>query len=275
METKNSKLITDKQAFYVRLLELLKEGKFIFINTLTGKVIYFCETFPDNGEVMVDEGFGETNRYLINIIHIDVFRPKSRSVHHIFDDLLKGFAKPVVILLLMMLPMFVKAQVFDFNREVPPNAIYIAYQPWDHGLGLRYDQYIWKMGAYGSVTYGNLGLYKGAGLKNHWKFTAGILIPINDDRMGNQADITLALNRHFVKTFDVDDPYNNYDDTGRIENTPWSFELGMTIKLRRFALGMRTDILRWEPCIDIGIPLSFEMKRKMQHRFNKYNKCTL
>ena len=178
----------------------------------------------------------------------------------------------VLIVVLLSFTMEGTGQFFGFDREKPPNAIYLAYQPWDHGLGLRYDQHFWKMGAYGSASYGKWGLYQGAGLDDHVKLTLGVLVPLKD-WMGNQHDFSIGLNRHFVNAYEVDDPYNNYDP-GRIEAIPWSFELGLTIKMQRFTLGMRTDILRWEPCIDVGIPLNFKDR---YHKFRKFNsvKCKL
>jgi len=149
-----------------------------------------------------------------------------------------------------------KSQFFGFDRDKPSNALYLAYQPWDHGIGLRYDHHVWKMGLYSSATYGSWGLYKQSGLTNHVKLSAGILIPLAD-YIGYQYDISLAANRHFVDYEWIDDYAGvyNYD---KIASRPWSFEIGLTIKMRRFTLGCRTDILHWEPCIDIGIPLTFK-----------------
>lgn len=189
-----------------------------------------------------------------------------------FDNLGNSSVIKLIIILLLSVSVEGMGQFFGFDREKPPNAIYLSYQPWDHGLGLRYDQHFWKMGAYGSASYGKWGLYQGAGLDDHVKLTLGVLVPLKD-WSGNQHDFSIGLNRHFVTPYEVDDPYNNYDP-GRIEAIPWSFELGLTIKMQRFTLGMRTDILRWEPCIDVGIPLNFKSR---YHKFRKYNsqKCRL
>lgn len=167
----------------------------------------------------------------------------------------------VLIVVLLSFTMEGYGQFFGFDRDKPPKAIYLAYQPWDHGLGVRYDQHFWKIGMYGSASYGTLGLYKDAGLEDHFKFTLGFLIPL-DDYMGNQHDISIGLNRHFVSSFEIDDPFNLYD-TGKLESLPWSFELGFTIKMQRITLAVRTDILRWEPCIDLGIPLNFKERRSI------------
>ena len=148
-------------------------------------------------------------------------------------------------------------------REKPPNALYLSYQPWDHGLGIRGDYHLnhW-VGVYGSGSYGQWGLYKSSGLDQHVKLTAGILIPWKDWR-GNQYDWSVGLNHHWVSGQVVESKIFEDDP---VFHQPWSFEVGFTVKMKRFALGMRTDILRWEPCIDVGIPLgwrrnSFNYKR--------------
>jgi len=169
-------------------------------------------------------------------------------------------ATAVIVAVFLSLSMEGRGQFFAFDREKPPNAVYLAHQPWDLGIGLRYDQHFWKVGAYGSVTYGNWYLYRQAGLKDHWKITAGLLIPIKD-YMENKHDISIGLNRHFTKSFEVYDPLNIYDGNKIIDH-PWSFELGFTIKMQRFAIAVRTDILHWEPCIDLGIPLNYGERKK-------------
>lgn len=158
------------------------------------------------------------------------------------------------MLVLLLVTVAMTAQI----REKPLNAVYLSYQPWDHGIGIRGDYHIttWA-GVYGSGSYGQWGLYKGSGLNQHVKLTTGILIPYEDGG-GNEFDFTLGLNYHWVSgqvvesEIYIDDP---------IFQQPWSFEIGVSIKLRRFALGMRTDILRWEPCIDVGIPINFKKNK--------------
>lgn len=148
------------------------------------------------------------------------------------------------------------AQSYDRAfRETPSPTIYLAYQPWDHGLGLRSDYHInhWA-GVYGSASYGQWGLYQQSGLGQHVKLTAGILIPYKD-YAGGQFDFSLGLNYHKVWGEVVENEIFKDDP---VFHKNWSFELGLTCKLKRFALGVRTDILRWEPCVDIGIPLNFK-----------------
>jgi hypothetical protein len=162
--------------------------------------------------------------------------------------------KQVIVLLgiLVGIVLSVNGQDYRQLRETPHDAIYLAYQPWDHGLGIRYDHHInYWAGLYGSASYGRLGLYKYSGLGQHVKLTTGVLIPFKDWR-GNQHDFTLGLNYHWVSG--VVETNETFKDNP-IFHEPFSFEIGLTIKMERFALGMRTDILRWEPCIDIGIPI--------------------
>jgi len=137
-------------------------------------------------------------------------------------------------------------------REKPLPAIYITYQPIDHGIGLRGDYHInYWAGVYGSASYGEWRLYKWSGLGQHVKLTFGTLIPYKD-WMGNQHDFSLGLNYHWVSGEVIESEL--FKDANIFRN-PWSFELGLTIKMKRVTLGIRTDILRWEPCIDIGIPI--------------------
>lgn len=143
--------------------------------------------------------------------------------------------------------------------------MYVSYQPVDHGVGVRGDYHVnhWA-GFYGSATYGQWRLYQYSGLDQHVKGTLGILIPYKD-WMKNQHDFSLGVNYHYVSG-EIQDTENFRNH--KAFNTPWSFELGLTIKYPRFALAFRTDILRWEPCIDIGIPIG-----RKRTTFTNYNGC--
>lgn len=156
--------------------------------------------------------------------------------------------KKILLTYLLFIPIIAIGQI----REKPPSAIYLAYQPAGHGLGLRGDVYVhYLLGIYGSASYETLGHYRHAGLKNHFKLTIGILIGIPD--YGDiQHDISVGLNYHHVQK---NIRYEPLFQAGEVIYQNWSFEIGLTIKYPRFTIGMRTDILRWEPCIDIGIPL--------------------
>lgn len=138
---------------------------------------------------------------------------------------------------------FVTINVMAQNKS----AIYLSFQPADFGLGVRCDYYIQRLGIYNSLTYGNGGLYKANQIKHHTKITIGILVPLPDYH-GATFDITTGLNYHALGSIILNDSHVS----PQIFN-PWSFEIGLTTKWRRFSIGARTDILRWEPCIDFGI----------------------
>lgn len=148
--------------------------------------------------------------------------------------------KKLIFLLLISMPFSLMAQ-----RHHP--TLYILFQSADFGTGIRGDYYINRLGLYSSVSYGGSGLYGRFDIKNHTKITTGVLLPM-PDYDGITFDITAGINYHILR---YSMPENLLLDP-RVYN-PWSFELGTTFKLKRFALGMRTDILRWEPCVDIGI----------------------
>ena len=152
------------------------------------------------------------------------------------------------ILLLCLIPVAVIAQ----KREKPRPAIYLAYQPFDHGLGIRGDYHLTSwVGMYSSVSYGTLSLYKYTGLQDHMKYTVGVLIPLQDSN-GNQHDFSIGGNYHTVQR---NPDYSGQQPASDKILYPFSFEAGLTIKFPRITLAFRTDILRWEPCIDVGIPI--------------------
>jgi hypothetical protein len=168
--------------------------------------------------------------------------------------------KKTTLIIVVLLSATVGSMAQDYRafRERPSHAIYLAYQPWDHGLGIRGDYHInYWAGVYGSASYGEWGLYKMSGLGQHMKLTAGILIPYKD-YAGGQFDWTVGINYHKVWGEIVESEV--FKDDPQFHN-PWSFELGFTCKLERFTIGCRTDILRWEPCIDVGIPIHFKEKQ--------------
>lgn len=134
---------------------------------------------------------------------------------------------------------------FTFSKAQSYNAVYVSHQPVDLGIGMRGDYYIKRMGLYSSLSYGNWGFYKREDIKHHVKFTTGVLVPLPDYN-GGIFDITAGINYHLFGSIPIESPLNPH-----IFN-PWSFELGLTTKLRYFAVAIRIDILRWEPCVDIG-----------------------
>jgi hypothetical protein len=129
------------------------------------------------------------------------------------------------------------------------HTLYISALPTDFGLGLRYDITFGVIGAYASWSYGNYYIYdKTNYIKDHQKFTLGLLVPMPDQLQQPQHFyLTAGLNYHIWGDVQL----NGIQLNPKIFN-PWSFELGFTYSVHHFALGCRTDILRWEPCIDIG-----------------------
>ena len=155
------------------------------------------------------------------------------------------------IIILFIASLIITVESVGQNHQISKNAVYIVMQPADFGMGIRGDYHFWKAGVYGSASYGTLGLYKRASLKKHIKLTAGVLIPLKR-YLSNQFDISVGLNYHYVEKIKGE----NLDYwAGTIFYYPWSYEIGLTIKLKRITMGVRTDIMRWEPCIDVGIPI--------------------
>jgi len=144
----------------------------------------------------------------------------------------------ILLVLLSSLPLFAQEK---------RSALYVSMQPADFGIGLRYDFYPGRIGIYNSITYGNLGLYKANQIKHHVKITAGILAPLPDYN-GAKFDITAGINYHYLGSVIMEGSLVS----SQIFN-PWSFELGLTTKWKRLCIGVRTDLLRWEPTLDLGI----------------------
>lgn len=154
--------------------------------------------------------------------------------------------------LLSILTIMLLTCVYSYSqyRKIPhPDAIMLSYQPTDNGIGLKYEHSYPGVGVYGSVSYGNWGLYKRYNLDHHIKSSIGVLVPMRD-YLGYKYDFTAGINYHYI--------HGNGDDllNPKIYN-PFSFELGVSVKLNKFAIAIRTDILRWEPCVDVGIPINY------------------
>jgi len=148
-----------------------------------------------------------------------------------------------LIFILLMIPALCSGQ-----------AIYVSFQPADLGFGLRGDYKIF----YGSLSYGNGGIYRKYDLEHHVKMTAGVMILLKPYN-GFEFFPTAGINYHILSHAEIDGLIVN----PKIFN-PLSFELGLTVYMGRFALGMRTDILRWEPCVDLGY--KFKAGRCSFHR---------
>ena len=127
------------------------------------------------------------------------------------------------------------------------NAVYISYQPVDFGFGLRADYHLGSVGLYNSLSYGDGAVYRDYNMRDHYKLTMGIRVPLND-YLNNKYGLNFGINYHRLGSYVKE---NITWDT-KLFN-PWSFELGISVYCwGKFALGIRTDILRNEPCLDLG-----------------------
>lgn len=134
-----------------------------------------------------------------------------------------------LIFLLLFIPIICSGQ-----------AVYISHQPADLGIGLRVDYKRF----YGSLSYGNGGFYKEYNLEHHVKITTGFMIPLKSDYNGWEFFPTIGVNYHSEK---IKYPYIKVTEINP------SFELGLTVYMGWVAFGVRTDCLRWEPCVDLGV----------------------
>lgn len=135
--------------------------------------------------------------------------------------------------------------------------MYLSYQPADHGFGARGDFYFSeRIGTYCSLSYGDWGLLRYVGLRRHSKATIGILIPVKRYYTDQRVTGTIGFNYHrAAKTPTCDVDYGNY-----------SFELGVSFNIKdRIRLGLRTDILHWEPCIDLGVTFRKPTMRELRN----------
>lgn len=131
------------------------------------------------------------------------------------------------------------------------DAICMAYQAIDHGTGIRVDFHAGEARIYTSATYGYLGLYQQAGLKDHFKFSIGSRIPITTEPgQRDENSLTIGMNYHRVSPVSGT---NNGKAINPAIMKDLSIELGGTVYYGRFAFGIRTDIMRWEPGLDVGI----------------------
>ena len=144
--------------------------------------------------------------------------------------------------IIIVLVIFVLS-IMQLNAQQRQDAIYLTVQPCDYGIGLRYDYMFGKVGMYNSLSYGNWSLYKEAGLEHHIKITIGSLLPVYNQHA------TVGLNYHSVQETILPDGYHKL-----------SFELGFTAQIRNVVIGLRTDVLNWEPYVDIGIPISYQSR---------------
>ena len=165
---------------------------------------------------------------------------------------MKKSVKVAIGLIVLLVLFFIGLQVCAQQRVAKqPNALYASFLPADLGVGIRYDHAFVGVGAYASISYGNYNISPDTYIKDHTKYTLGVSASVPDWNNWHYA-VNAGLNYHdwgkvVMDGIQLDDKIFN----------PWSFELGFSVKLPRFALSLRTDIMRWEPCIDIGIPFNY------------------
>ena len=138
------------------------------------------------------------------------------------------------------------------NKDV---VLYGSYQPTDIGFGLRVDYPISYLRLYNSISYGDAGYYKINRLRQHTKITTGVFIPILNTDKWDKFYFTAGINYHSLSRSTINNMESIIEDTHLNPKIfyPWSFELGVTAySWHNFAISYRTDILRWEPCLDIG-----------------------
>ena len=134
-------------------------------------------------------------------------------------------------------------------------AVYGLFQPADLGIGARVDYYPLKIrepgdqraGLYHSIAYGSGGLYRLYGLGSHVKVGAGALIPLPAYPPFRHV-LTMGVNYHYLSGARKE----GSEVSWKIFR-PWSIEAGLSVYMRRLAVAVNTDILRWEPAIGIGI----------------------
>ena len=141
------------------------------------------------------------------------------------------------------------------SRPAPAQSVAsVTYHAVDHGVGLRADLYPAKeskalfkrFGSYYAVTYGNWGLYKRFGIDHHVTLTSGILIPLKscNEWLYN---LSLGVNYHHLGKGYIE----HYTVAPNIYKS-WSYELGLSVRMKRTAVCIATDIRRFEPGVGFG-----------------------
>lgn len=129
------------------------------------------------------------------------------------------------------------------------NAVYAVIQPGDFGLGLRYDRHTDIGGVYVSLAKGSYRLPASGYIHNHYKGALGLMYEL-PQKINNPIKnyLSLGLTYHTYGE-------RNYNPVLINENVfkPWSFEAGCGVKINRFIIGIRMDILKWEGSMDFGI----------------------
>jgi hypothetical protein len=141
------------------------------------------------------------------------------------------------------------------HQATGQTSVSFILQPVDLGVGIRADFYPLRAqgterrapGFYFSASYGNRGLYREQGLKDHVKATAGVLIPLKP-YLNSLQSISIGVNYHWLNPYSTRDIWMN-----QIIYRHLSFELGNTIRIGRVFVCYSLDIPRWEPCFGAGV----------------------
>jgi hypothetical protein len=118
------------------------------------------------------------------------------------------------------------------------NSVYVALQPSDMGVGLRYDHQFNKVGIYTSLTRGNYN-FDGGYIKNHIKVSLGGIVYLND------AFVTFGTSYHRYGDRLLPETFN------RKVFHPFSPEIGTGIVINHFTSALRVDF-KMDVSIDIG-----------------------
>jgi len=127
------------------------------------------------------------------------------------------------------------------------NNAFVSLQAGDLGIGARYDRSIGDLGIYGSGAWGNYQLVNGGYINDHVRVALGGFFYL-PEQMNNyiHTKVTIGAVYHF---------YGEKDYDGGIDESaffPLSAEIGIGTYIKRFALAMRFDILKFEGIIDFG-----------------------
>lgn len=142
--------------------------------------------------------------------------------------------------------------ILNSQRLSDPNTIYLTFQPFNHGAGIRYDRMINSFhglfGIYGSWTNRKFELENGRNKYTN-KIVTGVLL------------YTKSSNKNFNMYFGTGISHNIYD--GLYNDIPtfpesefskmWSFELSINAKIMNtINVGIRGDPLKKEISFDTG-----------------------
>lgn len=139
--------------------------------------------------------------------------------------------------------------VLLFTSVKSQNVIYVSSQPVDLGIGIRYDrQIISCFGIYTSVSYGNYKFLVDNYIRNHVKFSTGVLKYINSGQ-SNEFGLSIGMSYNLYGDRFITDPAFSTIALNKI-----SFDIGIKIKVAGiFYTAMRYDFFKDESVLDFGI----------------------